>query len=150
MKTKINYQRQLRHSNQLYQFSQQISQICDKFTKFSKRAEQRNKHKHACDGLKLGREQRKSVREAHKIILPVSYLHAAPFLSLQTRDQAHLDNASVHRVGESTAALMYTVLLKSGHSHGFISVTGRVTSPVVNLLHKTRTPVAQFASISQT
>ena len=41
------------------------------------------------------------------------YLLAAPSLPFQTRDQAHLNDANVHRLAESTAALMYTALLSS-------------------------------------
>ena len=62
-------------------------------------------------------ENKDTVSEkSHKIISLVSYLLAAPFFPLQTRDQTHLNDARLHGVAEGTAALMYTALLKSsGH-----------------------------------
>ena len=68
---------------------------------------------------------------SHHIIFPVSCILAAPFLPLQTREQMHLNDTSVHQVAESTAALMYTALLSSrkASGHSFTSVTGWVTKP---------------------
>ena len=69
---------------------------------------------------------------SHNIIFPVSYILAAPFFPLQTREQTHLNDTRIHQVAESTAALMYTALLSSRQAsgHGFTSVTGWVTKPV--------------------
>ena len=61
----------------------------------------------------LDENKDKESEKSHKIISQVSYLLAAPFLPLQTRDQTHLNDARVHRVAEGTAALMYTALPSS-------------------------------------
>ena len=82
----------------------------------------------------LDENKDKVLEKSHKIISPVSYLLAAPFLPLQTRDQTHLNDVSVYvyRIANSTAALMYIALLSNcqASGHGFTSVTGRVMSPV--------------------
>ena len=61
----------------------------------------------------LDENKEKVSEKSHKIISPISYLLAAPFLPLQTRDETHLNDARVHRVAEGTATLMYAALLSS-------------------------------------
>ena len=61
----------------------------------------------------LDENKDKVSEKSHEIILLVSYLLAAPFFPLQTRDQTHLNDTPVYRAAEGTAALMYTALLSS-------------------------------------
>ena len=65
--------------------------------------------------------------KSHKIVLPLSYLLAAPFCLPQTRDKKHFNDASIHRVAESTVLLccadVHSVPLYSS-VHDFTSVTG--------------------------
>ena len=61
----------------------------------------------------LDENKEKVSEKSHKIISPISYLLAAPFFPIQTRDETHLNDACVHRVAEGTATLMYTALLSS-------------------------------------
>ena len=72
----------------------------------------------------LNENKDKVSAKSHKIILLVSYLLAAPFLPLQTRDYIHLNDAPVHRVAEGNAALMYTALFSSQlvTAHGLFSL----------------------------
>ena len=81
----------------------------------------------------LDKNKDKVSEKSHKIISLVSYLLAAPFLELQTRDQTHLNDVRVHPVAKGTAALMYTALLSSQVATGprlaFTSVTVQVMGP---------------------
>ena len=51
----------------------------------------------------LDENEDKVSEKSHKIISLVSYVLAAPFLPLQTRNQTHLNGTRVHRVAEAKA-----------------------------------------------
>ena len=96
----------------------------------------------------LDENKGKVSEKSYKIISPVSYLHAAPSLPLQTRNQTHLSDARTSSSRRDCSADVQCALLKSS-GHGFTSVTVQVLSHVAleNLRNELRTdPVSALAN----
>ena len=77
----------------------------------------------------LDENKAKVSEKSYKIISPISYLLAALFLPLQARDQMHMNDVRVHRLGEGTAAVMYTALFSSqvATAHGYNLFRNKLT-----------------------